>query len=47
MLVVGENERTTGTVSLRGRDGSQKNGIPVAEFLALVHDRIAKRASEL
>ena len=47
MLVVGENERSAGTVSLRGRDGSQKNNIPVAEFLALVADRIAKRSSEL
>jgi hypothetical protein len=32
---------------LRGRDGSQKNNIPVAEFQALVRDRIAKRSSEL
>jgi threonyl-tRNA synthetase len=47
MLVVGESERTTGTVSLRGRDGSQKNNIPSAEFMALVKDRIAKRSSEL
>jgi threonyl-tRNA synthetase len=47
MLVVGENERSAGTVSLRGRDGSQKNNIPVAEFQALVADRIARRSSEL
>ena len=47
MLVVGENERTAGTVSLRGRDGSQKNNNPVAEFMAQVQDRIAKRSSEL
>jgi threonyl-tRNA synthetase len=47
MLVLGENERASGTVSLRGRDGSQKNNIPVAEFLALVNDRISKRSSEL
>jgi len=47
MLVVGENERVAGQVSLRGRDGSQKNNIPVAEFEALVLDRIAKRSSEL
>jgi threonyl-tRNA synthetase len=47
MLVVGDNERTAGTVSLRGRDGSQKNNIPVAEFQALVKDRIATRSSEL
>jgi threonyl-tRNA synthetase len=47
MLVVGANEVEAGQVSLRGRDGSQKNNIPVAEFLALVTDRIAKRSSEL
>ena len=47
MLVLGENERTTGTVSLRGRDGSQKNNIPFAEFQALVAERIATRSSEL
>jgi threonyl-tRNA synthetase len=47
MLVVGENERSAGTVSLRGRDGSQKNNIPVAEFQALIADRITRRSSEL
>jgi threonyl-tRNA synthetase len=47
MLVVGENERTSETVSLRGRDGSQKNNIPFAEFQTLVKDRITKRSSEL
>jgi len=47
MLVVGENERAAGTVSLRGRDGSQKNNIPVADFVAQVKERIAKRSSEL
>ena len=47
MLVVGDNERNAGTVSLRGRDGSQKNNIPFAEFQALVADRIAKRSSQL
>ncbi len=47
MLVIGANEVESGQVSLRGRDGSQKNNIPVAEFMALVKDRIAKRSSEL
>jgi threonyl-tRNA synthetase len=47
MLVVGANEVEAGQVSLRGRDGSQKNNIPVAEFLALVTDRIHRRSSEL
>jgi threonyl-tRNA synthetase len=47
MLVIGANEAEAGQVSLRGRDGSQKNNIPVAEFMALVKDRIAKCSSEL
>ena len=47
MLVVGENEMKAGQVSLRVRDGSQQNNIPLAEFVARVKDRIAKRSSEL
>jgi len=47
MLVVGENELKAGQVSLRVRDGSQHNNIPLAEFIARIKDRIAKRSSEL
>jgi len=47
MLVVGENEMKAGQVSLRVRDGSQKNNIPLAEFAAGVKDKIAKRLPEL
>ena len=47
MLVVGENEMKAGQVSLRVRDGSQQNNIPLAEFAARAKDRIVKRASEL
>ncbi len=47
MLVVGANEMEAGQVSLRGRDGSQKNNIPVGEFMALVKERIEKRSSAL
>jgi len=47
MLVVGASEATSGTVSLRMRDGSQVNNIPLAEFEARIKDRIARRASEL
>ncbi|MCL4529532.1 MAG: threonine--tRNA ligase [Chloroflexi bacterium] len=47
MLVVGENEMKAGQVSLRVRDGSQQNNIPLAEFVARIKDRIAKRSSEL
>jgi threonyl-tRNA synthetase len=47
MLVVGENEREAGTVSLRVRDGSRRDNIPLAEFAAMVKEKIAARSSEL
>jgi threonyl-tRNA synthetase len=47
MLVIGANEAQAGTVSLRVRDGSQQNNIALAEFMARIKDRIARRASEL
>ena len=47
MLVVGENEMKAEQVSLRVRDGSQQNNIPLAEFIARVMDRIERRAKEL
>ena len=47
MLVVGENEMNAGQVSLRVRDGSQQNNIPLAEFAARAKDRIERRAKEL
>ena len=47
MLVVGENEMKAGQVSLRVRDGSQQNNIPLAEFAARAKDKISRRAREL
>jgi threonyl-tRNA synthetase len=47
MLVVGENEANAGQVSLRVRDGSRADNIPLAEFIARAKDRIARRASQL
>ena len=47
MLVIGDNEMNAGQVSLRVRDGSQQNNIPLAEFIARAKDRIARRAAEL
>lgn len=47
MLVVGDREMQENVVSLRKRDGSQVNGMPVAEFSTLVMDRIKTRKSEL
>jgi len=47
MLVVGDQEVQENSVSLRKRDGSRQNGMPVADFEALVKERIATRSSEL
>jgi len=47
MLVVGENEMKADQVSLRVRDGSQQNNIPLGEFVARAKDRIVRRAKEL
>jgi threonyl-tRNA synthetase len=47
MLVVGDNEMNAGQVSLRVRDGSQQNNIPLAEFIFRAKDKIARRAKEL
>ncbi len=47
MLVVGENEMNANQVSLRVRDGSQQNNIPLGEFMARAKDRIDRRAPEL
>jgi threonyl-tRNA synthetase len=47
MLVVGENEVQAGQVSLRVRDGSRADNIPLAEFITRAKDRIEKRLSEL
>ncbi|MCK6629401.1 MAG: threonine--tRNA ligase [Anaerolineae bacterium] len=47
MLVVGDQEVANGTVSLRKRDGSRQNDLPVAEFIAQTQQRIASRSSEL
>ncbi|MBV7336977.1 threonine--tRNA ligase [Chloroflexi bacterium TSY] len=47
MLVVGDKEVEEETVSLRRRNGSRQNGMPVAEFIADVTERIRTRAGEI
>jgi threonyl-tRNA synthetase len=47
MLVVGDQEVQSGTISLRRRDGTRQEGLPVAEFVALVADRIRTRSRQL
>ncbi|WP_243074806.1 threonine--tRNA ligase [Microbacterium sp. SS28] len=43
-LIAGEQDRSGGTVSFRFRDGTQRNGIPVDEAIALVQRAIASHA---
>jgi len=47
MLVVGGREVENGTVSLRQRDGERVNGMPLAEFITRLQDRIKSRSLEL
>ncbi|MCR2792688.1 threonine--tRNA ligase [Microbacterium sp. zg.Y625] len=43
-LIAGEQDRSAGTVSFRFRDGTQTNGVPVDDAIALVLRAIADRA---
>ena len=43
LLIAGEQDRSAGTVSFRFRDGSQRNGVPVAEAIELVTGLIAAK----
>ncbi|MFT4233891.1 MAG: threonine--tRNA ligase [Microbacterium sp.] len=43
VLIAGEQDRSAGTVSFRFRDGSQRNGVPIAEAIDLVKRAIAEK----
>jgi threonyl-tRNA synthetase len=43
MLIAGEDDRSAGAVSFRYRDGSQKNGVPVAEAIAEIKEAVESR----
>jgi threonyl-tRNA synthetase len=43
MLIAGEDDRSAGAVSFRYRDGSQKNGVPIAEAVAEVVAAVESR----
>jgi threonyl-tRNA synthetase len=43
VLIAGEEDRSKGAVSFRYRDGSQKNGVPVAEAVAEVLEAVETR----
>jgi threonyl-tRNA synthetase len=44
ILIAGEQDRAAGTVSFRFRDGSQENGVPIAEAVARIRGAIASHA---
>ncbi len=46
-LVVGDREIEEQTVALRRRDNTRQNGLPVAQFIADVQEKIATRSGEL
>jgi len=43
-LIVGEDDRANGAVSFRFRDGTQENGVPVADAIRRIREAIANRA---
>ena len=45
MLIAGGTDAEVGAVSFRYRDGTQRNGIPVAQALAEVADFVARRVN--
>ena len=44
VLIAGEEDRSAGAVSFRMRDGSQRNGIPLAQATAEILEAIRTRA---
>jgi len=46
LLLLGARDAEAGAVSFRFRDGTQRNGVPVAEAVDLVVDWVASRRNE-
>jgi threonyl-tRNA synthetase len=44
MLIAGAADRDAGTVSFRFRDGTQENGVPIADAVRRIHAAIASKA---
>ncbi len=47
MLILGDEESSEGTVSIRGRSGNQKNGVKLEEFVSDIFSEISNRSREL
>jgi threonyl-tRNA synthetase len=43
MLIAGDEDMAAGSVSFRYRDGSQKNGIPIADAIAEIVETVKRR----
>jgi len=43
MLIAGDDDLAAGAVSFRYRDGTQKNGVPIADAVAEISDAIERR----
>ena len=43
MLIAGEDDRSAGAVSFRYRDGTQKNGVPIADAIAEIIEAVESR----
>jgi threonyl-tRNA synthetase len=46
MLIAGATDAEAGAVSFRYRDGSQRNGIPVAQAIDEIADVVAQRRND-
>ena len=46
MVILGDDEMSSGTVSIRGRGGNQKNGVGLDEFVSDIFAEISNRSRE-
>ena len=47
MVIIGDEESANGTVSIRGRNNNQRNGVALDEFVAEIFAEITNRSPEL
>ena len=47
MVIIGDEESTNGTVSIRGRNNNQRNGVALDDFVAEIFAEITNRSTEL
>ena len=47
MVIIGDDESANGTVSIRGRNNNQRNGIALDEFVAEIFAEVTNRSTEL